>query len=128
MERLVTKDAIVIADSMNYIKGYRYELYCVARATRTPHCVVYCDTPIDTVKEWNEKRPQEQKYETKLLEELCMRMEVPNGNYRWDNPLFTVKPGEPTPLQEIYNAMLNPTHTLKPNVSTLPVSLVKSTI
>jgi tRNA uridine 5-carbamoylmethylation protein Kti12 len=25
---------------MNYIKGFRYQLYCVARAISTPHCVV----------------------------------------------------------------------------------------
>jgi protein KTI12 len=121
VERLVSKDAVVIADSMNYIKGYRYELYCVARAMRTPHCVVYCDTPIDTVKEWNSKRPSQEQYDEKLLSELFTRMEVPNGNNRWDNPLFSLKLNDATPLQEISNAMLNPTHTLKPNVSTLPV-------
>ena len=40
VERAITKDAVVIADSLNYIKGYRYELYCVARSARTNHCVV----------------------------------------------------------------------------------------
>ena len=40
VERLVSKDDLVIADGMNYIKGFRYQLYCVARAISTPHCVV----------------------------------------------------------------------------------------
>lgn len=40
VERLLSKDDIVIADSLNYIKGFRYQLYCVARAIGTPHCVV----------------------------------------------------------------------------------------
>lgn len=40
VERLLSKDDIVIADGMNYIKGFRYQLYCVARAIGTPHCVV----------------------------------------------------------------------------------------
>jgi protein KTI12 len=40
VERLLTKDDIVIADGLNYIKGFRYQLYCIARAIGTPHCVV----------------------------------------------------------------------------------------
>lgn len=40
VERLVSKDDLVIADGMNYIKGFRYQLYCIARAISTPHCVV----------------------------------------------------------------------------------------
>jgi len=40
VERLLSKDDIVIVDSLNYIKGFRYQLYCIARAIGTPHCVV----------------------------------------------------------------------------------------
>ena len=40
VERFLTRDVVVICDSLNYIKGYRYELYCIARALRTTHCVV----------------------------------------------------------------------------------------
>jgi protein KTI12 len=40
VERLLAKDHLVIADGMNYIKGLRYQLYCIARAIGTPHCVV----------------------------------------------------------------------------------------
>jgi len=40
VERLLSKDDLIIADGMNYIKGFRYQLYCVARAVGTPHCVV----------------------------------------------------------------------------------------
>lgn len=40
MERHLSKETVVILDSLNYIKGYRYELYCIARALRTPNCVV----------------------------------------------------------------------------------------
>lgn len=40
VERLLSREDIVIADGMNYIKGFRYQLYCVARAISTPHCVV----------------------------------------------------------------------------------------
>ena len=40
VQRVLSKDDIVIADGMNYIKGFRYQLYCEAKALSTPHCVV----------------------------------------------------------------------------------------
>lgn len=40
VKRFLTKDDIVIADGLNYIKGYRYQLHCEAKAVQTPSCVV----------------------------------------------------------------------------------------
>lgn len=40
VKRALGKDSIVIADGLNYIKGFRYQLYCEAKATQTPSCVV----------------------------------------------------------------------------------------
>ena len=40
VERVLGRDAIVVADGLNYIKGYRYQLYCAAKAASTPSCVV----------------------------------------------------------------------------------------
>lgn len=40
VERELSKDKVVIVDGLNYIKGYRYQLYCVARAIGTPSCVI----------------------------------------------------------------------------------------
>ncbi|KAJ8311503.1 hypothetical protein KUTeg_010858 [Tegillarca granosa] len=39
VQRILNKDDVVILDSLNYIKGFRYELYCVTKACQTPHCV-----------------------------------------------------------------------------------------
>ncbi|KAL6058844.1 hypothetical protein STEG23_014915 [Scotinomys teguina] len=52
VERRLSRQDVVILDSMNYIKGFRYELYCLARAARTPLCVVYCIRPF-----WPSRRP-----------------------------------------------------------------------
>lgn len=49
-------DNYVIIDSLNYIKGYRYELYCSARTFRTPHCAVWVDCPRETATMWNTQR------------------------------------------------------------------------
>ena len=40
VSRLLRSDNFVILDSMNFIKGYRYEMYCIARGSRTSRCVV----------------------------------------------------------------------------------------
>lgn len=40
IKRLLGKDDIVIADGLNYIKGFRYQLFCEAKALGTPSCVV----------------------------------------------------------------------------------------
>ncbi|XP_006839827.1 PREDICTED: protein KTI12 homolog [Chrysochloris asiatica] len=45
VERHLSRQDVVILDSLNYIKGFRYELYCLARAARTPLCLVYCVRP-----------------------------------------------------------------------------------
>ena len=33
--RHLTKDTVVILDAQNYIKGYRYELYCASKSVKT---------------------------------------------------------------------------------------------
>ncbi|KAG8518932.1 Protein KTI12 [Galemys pyrenaicus] len=45
VERRLSRHDVVILDSLNYIKGFRYELYCLARAARTPLCLIYCVEP-----------------------------------------------------------------------------------
>ena len=49
-------DCFVVVDSLNYIKGYRYELYCAARTFRTPHCVVWVGCNDSTSTQWNQAR------------------------------------------------------------------------
>lgn len=39
-KRALTKDSIVLLDGMNYIKGWRYQLWCEAKAAGTTCCVV----------------------------------------------------------------------------------------
>ena len=40
VERLLSRDAFVIVDWLNYIKGFRYQLFCVAKSCSTQHCLV----------------------------------------------------------------------------------------
>ena len=54
VEKSLTTSNIVIADSLNYIKGFRYEMFCIARTLQTTITTIYCDTPIEIAKKWNE--------------------------------------------------------------------------
>ena len=51
VERYLSQDRIVILDSLNYIKGFRYELFCVSKHMKTPHCIVQCGTPAELARE-----------------------------------------------------------------------------
>lgn len=46
VKRLLSKDDVVIADGLNYIKGFRYQLFCEAKALLTPSCVVSSSIPV----------------------------------------------------------------------------------
>lgn len=95
MERALTRETVVIADSLNYIKGYRYQLYCLARALSTPHLVVYCLASERQAHEWNHR------YDPTVLAHLVSRYEEPNSQTRWDSPLVAVGPDEALPVKDI---------------------------
>lgn len=105
VERLVSRDDIVILDSLNYIKGYRYELYCVAKAHKTTHCVIHCDTPKKKCQDWNQTRKN--RYNEEIVDALMMRFEAPESRNRWDSPLFVIQVGDDLPFDSIYDALIN---------------------
>ncbi|KAI9316351.1 chromatin associated protein KTI12-domain-containing protein [Dichotomocladium elegans] len=105
-------------------RGFRYQLYCIARAISTPHCVVHCGTPASIAKEWNKARDTDEKYDDTVLDELVTRYEEPDARNRWDAPLFTVIYDDATvPGDQIWDAVIlrKPP---PPNMSTIskPVS------
>ncbi|KAJ3214015.1 hypothetical protein HDU67_002159 [Dinochytrium kinnereticum] len=112
VERYLARDTVVVLDSMNYIKGFRYQLHCVAKEARTTHCVYYCMVSSDTCREWNQARsadPIQDTYPPEVLESLLTRLEEPNALVRWDHPLFTSIADDPTPpLHTLIPAMIPP--------------------
>ena len=86
---------LVILDSLNYIKGYRYELHCISKAAGEKHGVVWliCNekNSIDRIKEWNNsKLVESKKYTDEMIEQLMLRYETPDERNRWDKPLYRV--------------------------------------
>jgi hypothetical protein len=114
-ERKLSQNAVVILDAPNYIKGYRYELYCAARSLKTPSCVVHVATSVDTSTVRNAAR--DVPYTDEIFSGLVMRFEFPDDRQRWDKPLFTVVEDEEVPIEAII-AALTSTDVKAPNAAT----------
>ncbi|KAI9835034.1 MAG: hypothetical protein M1819_002586 [Sarea resinae] len=136
VKRVLGADDIVIADGLNYIKGFRYQLYCDAKAMHTPSCVVshqiHVGTPISTCRETNKRLLADPLidggYPEDIFDDLVFRYEEPNGMTRWDSPLFTVVADDATPpCEQIWEAMVGSegrAKVAKPNQATVLVWLL----
>ncbi|KAF2169897.1 hypothetical protein M409DRAFT_20311 [Zasmidium cellare ATCC 36951] len=122
IKRHLSRDTLVIADAPNYIKGFRYQLYCEAKAVQTPSCVVHVGTPASKCRELNASSPHP--YAEDVFENLLFRYEEPNGMNRWDAPLFTIpfEDAEP-PSEDIWEAMVgsegSKPKVVRPNAATV---------
>ncbi|TKR77314.1 hypothetical protein L596_018311 [Steinernema carpocapsae] len=94
VQKELTKDGLVICDSLNYIKGFRYELFCVGKLVQTTFAVIHCDAVGATCSWLNSQKPEVEKYPAEKIEELLMRYERPEAKNRWDSPLYVVKIGK----------------------------------
>lgn len=81
VERGLTKAATLICDDLNYIKGYRYELFCIARAVGTTMCTIHCDASQEQIEEFNRTSGA---YDERHIRELPTRFERPNDRNRWE--------------------------------------------
>lgn len=99
-------------DSLNFIKGYRYELWCLARSAATRYCVIHVDTPAETCGQWNAQRAGDA-YSEEVMSDLLKRFERPDSKNRWDSPLFTIKPSQDeqmtvdTTIESVVSMILN---------------------
>lgn len=105
VQKRLNKTDVVILDSANYIKGYRYELYCLSKASKTTHCVIHCDIAIDKAWDFNLSKPDDIQYNKDLFDALCLRFEMPDSRNRWDSPLVTVQVDDDLPFKIIYDAV-----------------------
>ncbi|KAF9452346.1 chromatin associated protein KTI12 [Macrolepiota fuliginosa MF-IS2] len=122
VQRALALDKIVILDSLNYIKGFRYQLYCAAREAKVRVCTVYVVATSDTCRGWNDTRQDGRKYTPETLENLFMRYEEPSSMVRWDSPLFTVLwSDESIPNDSIWEAITKG-NIKPPNSGTLNVA------
>ncbi|PKS10062.1 hypothetical protein jhhlp_004687 [Lomentospora prolificans] len=108
VNRVLSDKDIVILDGLNYIKGWRYQLYCDAKAARTPSVVLQIGCDPEKAKSVNNERlkrnmerdtsssdtPESEDlpeaYAPANWENLVFRYEEPNPMTRWDSPLFAL--------------------------------------
>ncbi|VDM46749.1 unnamed protein product [Toxocara canis] len=93
VQRRLSKECFIICDSLNYIKGFRYELFCVGKLVQTTFAVVFCEASAQTSKWLDSQKDECQRYEEGKIDDILMRFEQPNGKNRWDSPLFTIHIG-----------------------------------
>lgn len=91
IRRHLSPERVVIADGMNFIKGFRYELFGFAREIGIGFCCAFCDTPADTARERAKER-----YPAAVLDDLIGRMERPSERNKWDRPLIVVADADDT--------------------------------
>ena len=104
--RDLTKETVVILDALNYIKGYRYELYCASKSVKTTQVTVHCDISPPTSWQWNESRNSD-KWSKETFDALVMRYEAPIGTNRWDSPLFLSLEAIPLKLEAVEAALFD---------------------
>lgn len=108
VKRDLSRTNFVILDTLSYIKGFRYQLFCEAKGVITPNCVIQIMNPLEKCIEWNETTEND-KWDPELIKQLHMRYEEPNNNNRWDSPLFTIISDfkdEKLPVNEIWEALV----------------------
>lgn len=84
---------LVILDSMNYIKGFRYELHCISKSAGQKHGVIWILNREDVAKAWNHEGSSRLPltfYTLDMMNELMARYEPPDERNRWDRPLYRV--------------------------------------
>ncbi|KAL6708559.1 kti12, chromatin associated [Coniothyrium glycines] len=127
VKRVLSRDDIVIADGLNYIKGFRYQLYCEAKAVHTPSCVLHVGTRPERCRENNKRLLADKEtdggYAEEDFENLIFRYEEPNGMTRWDSPLFIVVEEDASPpCDQIWDALIGSdgkTKFVRPNAATV---------
>ncbi|KIJ49474.1 hypothetical protein M422DRAFT_59230 [Sphaerobolus stellatus SS14] len=104
--RNMNASTVVILDSLNYIKGFRYQLYCAAKEAGVRICTVFvAATPAQCAK-WNTTRDPDKAYADGTLDNLIMRYEEPSSMVRWDSPLFTMASDDAKiPEEELWQAV-----------------------
>jgi protein KTI12 len=116
--RHIARDTILVVDGMNYIKGFRYQLYCKAREAGVRVATVYVLATPDQCRKWNEERGDGKKYKPQTLDALIQRFEEPSSMVRWDAPLFTIPWDDPTPPLERISDAVTTGIVKPPNVGT----------
>merc|ERR1711874_834336 len=71
--RLLSKENVIICGGLNYIKGFRYELYCASKNIKTTQVTVQCDLSPEDAQHFNGEREASEQYSEDILSQLIQR-------------------------------------------------------
>eukprot|EP01105_Mastigella_eilhardi_P005695 TRINITY_DN17347_c0_g1_i1.p1 TRINITY_DN17347_c0_g1~~TRINITY_DN17347_c0_g1_i1.p1 ORF type:complete len:289 (-),score=106.13 TRINITY_DN17347_c0_g1_i1:62-928(-) len=127
VERLILGSGggvVVICDALcTYVKGFRYELSCAAKASGVTYCVALCDTPAEIAR--NRAAASDfaryggaAAYDA-LARKAASPFEVPTERNRFDRPLIVAPGGaaDPAALEAVHAALFL-RQAPRPNLST----------
>jgi len=115
--RHLGKDNVVICDGLNYIKGFRYELFCASKAGKTTQLTVQCDLSPADAEQINSGRDATEQYSDEIFKALIQRYESPISSNRWDAPLYLVLKDGVVNFEGIFDSLFNK-KAPPPNLST----------
>ncbi|GAO14126.1 hypothetical protein UVI_02037860 [Ustilaginoidea virens] len=128
VKRVLSDRDFVVLDGLNYIKGWRYQLHCEAKAMRTPNCVLRVACPLEQARQDHgdaDPTTTTEPYERSNWDNLVFRYEEPNPMTRWDSPLFAIlwddsEAQKTRTFDELWDAMAGEgRRAVKPNQSTV---------
>lgn len=139
-QRYVNLNQIVILDAAAYIKGFRYELYCMSKEAKTHYCVVEKLLDRDLCWKWNQERLAKLNntvdgeadaprpcYDRSTFDALLLRYEMCDEENRWDSPLFRLtSESDKLDIEKLHH-LITKEDPLAPNKCTL-TSTTTSTI
>lgn len=120
---LSSPERIVILDSINYIKGYRYELHCLIKQFKTTYILIEClPSNFHNFNSLNNNLNDKRAYSLEIYNELLQRYEPPNVSNRWEDRLLQIEFGTELPFESIDSAIFKSVKP-KPNRSTQALPL-----
>ncbi|WKY05787.1 hypothetical protein Q1695_006191 [Nippostrongylus brasiliensis] len=94
VQKHLNGSTIVICDGLNYIKGYRYELFLIGKLCKTTFAVVHCQADESTCIWLNQQKEESSRYSEETISDLISRYEKPDPRNRWDSPLYEIHIGK----------------------------------
>lgn len=119
-QRYINLNQIVILDAAAYIKGFRYELFCMTKEAKGRYCIVEKLIDPELCWKWNgqveaaqsDNQPSDDApnpfYSKDVFDALVLRYEKCDETNRWDSPLFRLNSeNDDLNLEELYNIVTN---------------------
>lgn len=121
-DRRSAAGTLIILDSLNYIKGFRYELYCISKASGDKHGVVWVQAgDVAKQEQITHNSLPLSSTDQEIIQSLKYRFEPPDDRNRWEKPLYLVDMSSPLLEQkahEILDSFLLQVKALRVGIST----------